>query len=173
MSDETPRDGNGKPTFERSAETQAIVDLIRSTSMEPGTEIPYERISEALGCDIINRRHSLYSAIRILAKEDGIVIGCVRSEGIKILTDVEIGHFGTDTRKRQGRMSKRMFRSMTMVRDYESMPLEERNRLDAERAYHSMVASISADRAIKKIEAKLDQSGRVLPLGKTLDALKS
>lgn len=166
-----------KPMFERSPDTQALVDWIRLQKPEPGKHFTYPEMTEVIGRDIQANRHILNSARRILEHEDDIVFGPLRGIGIIVLEDDEFSKLGSDQRRKIGRIGRRTFSKMNHVKNYAALSQDGRNSLDAERSFHAMVAEASLDRKMKKLLPRLSKmslgnSGRVLPVAQTLEALK-
>lgn len=71
--------------FERAKRTLKLAELFRGAN---GT-LSYAAITEHMGQDLSELRHTITSVRRYLERDEGIVFECVRGEGYRRLTDSE------------------------------------------------------------------------------------
>lgn len=71
------------PSFERSADTAAVINVLRACN----DEITYEHLSARSNLALSRMRQVLASARRVIRREDGILFGSVKGKGLKRLDD--------------------------------------------------------------------------------------
>jgi len=86
-------------TFERSADTAAVIAALRGCN----NEVSYKDLAGQAGLTLLRAKQVLASARRALRTESGILFGVIRGEGLRRLTDA-------DKVKKPEAFKKRVFR---------------------------------------------------------------
>jgi hypothetical protein len=86
-------------TFERSADTDAVIVALRGCN----NEISYKDMAKHAGLTLLRAKQVLPSARRALRAENGVLFGVIRGEGLRRLTDA-------DKVKKPEAFKKRVFR---------------------------------------------------------------
>ena len=160
-----------RPSFERSADTQALVDYFAQHA-EPGKTLTYEELSEVIGCNVRTRYWCLASAMRVARSELHIVMRAVRSVGVAVLDDHQIPRLGADATKRQVRASKRVLRDLAQVRNYDQLTADEQQQLTLHRGLHGLIA-YSGKKSVQERIGKLASGvSKTIPMTKLLEALR-
>lgn len=160
----TVMNGNS-PIPAMSADTRTLIDHLRSLAV--GEIATYADLSKAIAKDVRARRHSLHSAMRHLLRE-GKVFAAVMSVGIKRLNDQEIVAVGDEGLRRMRKMASRISRKLSCVTDFDALPEKQRHRHNALMSLSMAVGSITDSRRVEKLEQRVAQVGRSLPLASTL-----
>lgn len=150
-----------------SADTRVLIDHLRSLGV--GEVASYANLTKAIGKDVRARRHSLHSAMRHLLRE-GKVFAAVMGVGIKRLNDQEIVAVGDEGLRRMRKMANRISRKLSCVTDFDALPEKQRYRHNALMSLSMAVGSITDSRKVEKLEQRVAQVGRSLPLVQTLHA---
>lgn len=151
-----------------AGDTLTVMEKFKQTP--EGEIISYDELSEAIGRDI--RKSAYYcvtTARRKLLNEEHMVFAAVRNQGYKRLTDVDKVELGEYWRKRILRASGNGIKAVTSVDNYDALS-------DDKKVSHNKYATIfvlirrSAKAAtLKKIEIRVRETTKVLPLAKTLE----
>lgn len=121
------------PSFTRSHETQKLVDLFRSMSVE--SQMSYSEASRRLGFDVRSSSGAYHSARRVAAKEHGVIIDSIRSFGFVRLAGSGIVKRGDQhlsairRRARRGGMEMEIAISQNLTRDEMMLASEKLSRL--------------------------------------------
>lgn len=154
---------------ERSEETKMIINLF--LGLAPGETITKERVSAALGENVETHIGKIYVARSAVLKESAIVIEAVRCVGWKRLNGREPVYLGEQSRKWIHNKSKRTFQKITCA-NYNELSAEERIKYNLHASCFGALAAISTARAVKKIEARVQETQARLPLQRVLDLYK-
>lgn len=151
-------------TIELSQETRLAVLTLRAA--EVGETIKYATLSEAVGKDIRQHRHILYSAMRILLRER-IVFGCVEGTGMRRLNDTE--KVGTlDDRLARMRRSTRLGMKVLTSVDYNGLPATTRIRHNAGLSVLGAIGLMAKPDSMVLIEGAVKEKNRELAARNTL-----
>ena len=156
---------NRSPIPAMSADTRLLIDHLRSLGV--GAVASYADLTKTIGKDVRSRRHSLRSAMRHLLRE-GKVYAAVMRAGIKRLNDQEIVAVGDEGLRRMRKMANRISRKLSCVTDFDALPDKQRYRHNALMSLSMAVGSITDSRKVEKLEHRVAQVGRSLPLSSTL-----
>lgn len=158
-------------TSELSVEAKLLYE--RLVKCEVGDIVPYAELSNIAGRDVRQRaRGAMMTARRKVEREDRLVFGVVRSVGVKCLSDSQI--IGAQQAKidHVRRTVSRSSRQLKCVRDYSQLSRDEQIRHNAYLSIAGMIAHSTSGRQVKRIESRVADLGRVLPLGHLLEELR-
>jgi hypothetical protein len=158
---------------ETKIETQALTRLLLTA--EVGQTIAYEQLNAACGMNTQDdARGYLATARKNAEAELHCVFDTVFNVGLKRLEPAEYHGVGTKVRNGLRRKARRTFRRLTRITnaEYESLPAESRNALDAERTMLAFVSRASGNAARKKIEGVVQDQRQAIPFAKTLELFK-
>lgn len=165
-------DTTKRATFELAPETRVIAG--RLGRLQPGETVSYDELTQLIGRDVTgSARHILESARKRAEREQGIALGCVRSEGIKRLEDEHITDIGDDAIVRMRRQSKRA--SRRMLNAAQQVGPELSVKVHARASVLGAIALCANDKRTKQIEQQITSggNGQTLPAGKVLDLFKT
>lgn len=154
--------------FTRSLETQALVKLLSTD--EHADLFTYEELSEAAGIDA-KHHGALQSARHIVEREKGVVFETIRNVGIKRASDVEIVDAGCRAVSHIRNTAKRSIAKASCVKSVEALPNEKKAALNSHLTTVGMIHYVTTQSAQKKIEAKVTQTSKDLPVAEALAAL--
>jgi hypothetical protein len=162
-----------KPTItERSIDTETLVRHLRSLAV--GGFSSYEELGGLIGRDVQNgARHILSSAMRILLREDRIVLAPVRDEGLKRLNDLEIVATGLETTARIRRLARRGARKVTAVENYDGLPKDAQVAHNTHLSIFGAIGQFTRPRIVERLTGAVEKAQHRLPLAKLLEAVKS
>lgn len=162
------------PVFQVSIDTKTLADYLRGVAA--GQVVRYGDLSRLIGRDVQRSgRHALVGARRVLQRE-AMEFEAVAGVGIKRLSDSEIARLATPVIKHIGRAARRGLRRLSSVRDFASLPNEDKVARNAGGACLGAIAHFSDPRQVKRIEGVVTSSQTALPPADTVqliaDALK-
>ncbi len=165
-------ENNKKLSFsERARATKILIELLASAKFEQ--VLTYKDLTRSIGLDVQGKaRHNLGSARKIVERENRILFSTVPKVGIKRLLDNEIYTAGVETRRVFSRKARRTALKLECVDSFGSMSPIEQNRLNGERTLNAMQQTVSSDRAVRRIGAKVAEERNVLVLAQTLDEIR-
>lgn len=159
---------NATPDFSRSTQTLALIEVLREAPI--GSVLTYGHLSKAIGEDVQNgARHFLYSAMRAV-RDDGIIFGTVRMQGVKRLTAEELPAIGDAALLHIRRSSRSARKKMNAVNTMNDAPNEVRVKINAQASLLGAIEHFSTGKAVTKT-AEVATHGPVPPM-KLLEALK-
>lgn len=154
-----------------SVDSKAIYD--RLVRLEVGEMVTYSELSNLINRNIQSKegRFHLYTAQRRALNENYMVFGCIRNMGVKRLNDEEIVGTGHHTIGRIRRMSRRGFRVVTAVKEFDKLP-------NAVKIQHNTYASLlgamslaTTEIRVRKLEDRVQVAQCKLSLEGTLKAI--
>ena len=154
-------------TFERSAETQWLVDYLRDKD-----EASYEDLSRVCGVQDVRKQAQgpLYSARRILQRDEQIVFGVVRGWGLKRLDNV--GLLGAlSSKAKMMRNMARSGRKLSVCVSERDLDESQRSELLTKQSLFALVDALKATK-LKQIESNVKKKLRPLNMGEMLSALR-
>lgn len=121
-------------------------------------------------CSVIDG--ALMTARRMAERQDRLVFGVIRTVGLQCLSDQAI--IGAQQAKLDHvrRTARRSARQLACVREYAQLSREEQIRHNAYQSINAAIAFTTRAPQIKRIESRVADLGRVLPLGQLLEELK-
>lgn len=158
------------PDFSRSVQTNALIDVLRAAQI--GTVVSYAALSEAIGEDVTECRHYLYTAMNTLQGE-GIAFGTVRGEGVKRLVSEEIPAIGDSAMAHIRRTSRRARKRMGVVGSMNDVPNEVRIKVNATASMLGVIENFSSNKSRKVVESEVTKTNGPIPPMKLLEALKA
>jgi hypothetical protein len=157
------------PDFARSTQALALIETLRTAPI--GSVVSYARLSEAIGEDITDCRHYLYSAMKAL-QDEGVAFGTVRTEGIKRLVSEEIPAIGDAAMQHIRRTSRRARKRMSVVNGMNDVPNDVRVKVNTTASLLGVIETFSQNKARKVVEAEAERVKGVIPPMRLLEALK-
>ena len=159
-----------KPLFQQSFETQAAIACLEDVAV--GGLVKYLVLSEAMGVVAqAGGQASIRSARRYLERESDMVFGVIRGVGLKRLNDIEIIGTGAEGLAKSRRAARRAGRRMTCV-VFEKLARPDQIRQQAYRSLFNAMDALGKATSVRKLEATVTKTQRVLPLNATLEAFK-
>ena len=152
--------------FEKSADTKIIESVLAEANV--GDLITYEQLSKAIGRDVrVHALASLSSARRSLLASNKYVFGVERGVGLRRLDDTQIVDASEYDRKKMKRQANRSLRKLSVV-DFDNLPEQKKRQHIVASAQFGAIEMFATKNATKKIESKIDDSKKALPIGETL-----
>ena len=163
---------NGKqPIGQYSIDVKTLVDQGKEVAVS-GMWL-YDEMRQATGR---NPQGSLRSALgrarRILERDYNVVFGVVKNVCLMHLTDEETIKSGQPTIDHIRRMSKRAGRRITSLKDPTSVRTDLQLRQYTELSLFLALAHMTTGKQVARLEKKIKESKKELPLAKTLEAFK-
>ncbi len=157
----------------REASADARLIYKRLAEMNIGDFISYRDLSGLIGRDVQKEgRGYLNTARGMCEREDGKTFGTVRNEGIKCLASAEIINTAAHAIGHIKRTSRRSLKRMQCIEDVSALPNDERIRLNTYASILGVMTVMGTGKAIKKIEARVQETQEMLPYVKTLEAFR-
>lgn len=151
---------------EKSADTKILETVLAEANV--GDLITYEQLSKAIGRDVRKfALSSLSSARRGIFNAKRYVFGTEKNVGLRRLNDNEIVDSTEHDRKKLRRAAKRTINKLGVV-DFDNLTPEKKRQHIVASAQMGAVEMFAGKNATKKIEAKVNDSSKVLPIGETL-----
>lgn len=162
-----------KLTFQLSDETKIVVSLLRE--LNEGDVLPYTGIQSALGYPSVEPcRSAIYSAQRVLMKEQGYVFGTERKIGVKRLKDDEkIAAMHGATKRAQS--SCKRGKRISMHLDWSKLTPEQQEEARMLQTVDGVVIELTKEKNLQKMQSLLPATKEMagLPPAKALDIIKS
>jgi hypothetical protein len=153
-----------------SALTTQLIDVLRS--VQAGDTISYEVLTTTIDRNVRKEaRHLLYSARRILRREDAIVFGVTSGVGLRRLTDSEIATSGSSFLRHINRTSRRAVQTLGCVQDFPRLKPDEQIKHNMAMSLFGVFHEITKTRGLKQIEATVAIMQKSLPYKETIRAL--
>lgn len=144
-------------------DTVALVAVLSNAPR--GEIIPMKAFSDAIGRDINRCRHLLYSAIRVIERNEGAVFACIRKEGYRRMASSEIAKIGQTARSRIRRTARRGQKSIAAgIAGANDLTNEARVKLLQEQSALGLLEHLARDRSLPQIP---EQVTRPLPVAQT------
>jgi hypothetical protein len=160
---------SNKPSFELSADSRFLLQELRKIRV--GETVVYDALSTAIGRPVRGNFSSLQTAVRRLLRDDGIVFANVRGVGFKRLDDASIVRLGESETDATRRRARRTVRKLTSIRDYAALTPAMQLRHTALVSVNAMVADVTRDQSVKKVEHASGGRSGELPIAQTIKAL--
>lgn len=152
-----------------SAHTTTLIETLRTVPV--GATVSYEILTAAIGANVqAEARHILASARRIVRREDSMVFGVIRGEGLRRLTDSEIATAGSSFLRHVNRTARSGVQTLACVQDFNKLKLEEQIRHNTHLSLLGVFYEVSKTRGIKQIEAVVSVMQKSLPYKDTIRA---
>lgn len=158
-----------RATFEMSVDARLLLQEFKKANV--GDIVDFKALSVAIGRPVRNVPGALQTALRVALREDNLNFGNVRGVGYKRLSDIEIVNQGEHAIVGTRRRAKRIARKLSAVVDYAAMPPSAQLRHSALMSVNAMIADVTREHAIKRVEKAVTGSAALLPIRDTLKAL--
>jgi hypothetical protein len=146
----------------------------RLKQIEPEEPILYQELSEVIGRDVQKgARYVLDAALKVALREDRIVFGTIRGEGIVRLPDVGIVDKGAGGISRLRRLARRHAKILACVKDFDSLPNEHKIRHNSHLSIFGAIRQFTRPAAVARVEAAVNAAQAVIPAAKTLEAFRN
>lgn len=161
-----------RPIGTLSIDVKTIYDRLILSSV--GDIVKYDDMSAMIGRDIrsVRAQWILGSARRRALVQARMLFAAVPKVGIQRLNDSQIVDTGDDALKRIHRLSLRTGRKMTAIQNFEALPAAKKLQHNTQVSALAMLAHMTKDGQMKKLEAAVSKAQVALPLQKTLEAFK-
>jgi len=159
-----------RPRFERSIETQLIIDRLSKCTLdsEESRTVTYEEISKIVRYNIQKRRSCLDSARKILLSEKRM-FGVITNVGIYLMDDEEVAISSGKPVKKIHSTANRGKKQLTAIGDYNKLSDEAKRKYNLNNTLLTFTAKSTTTKAIKKIEDKVSEQGDTLSYRATLE----
>jgi hypothetical protein len=158
-------------TFEASPDTRLLRAKLKS--IEIGQSVTYAELSQVISRPVSGSSVPLRSALRGLLHDEQRVFGVIRGVGVKRLADPEIVEASDSDVDSIRRKAKKAARKLTAIQDYAQLDPAHQLAHTARLSIVGAIASMTTDKAIKKIEAVSSGRASELPIAETLRAFTS
>lgn len=159
-----------KSIAELSIDTRVLVSVLNRVAT--GALLAYETLSKAISRDVQgDSRAVLSSARRIVQRDYGIVFACVSGVGLKRLSSADVVDQSSRHIEKSHRCAHRGIKELSSV-DTSQLTNDQAVSFSARVSHLGVIANMTTDRAIKKIENVQQASQQLLSLAQTLDAFK-
>lgn len=148
------------PRFQPSLDVKTLSELLLSA--EIGEVVTYEKMTEAIGRNILNSRSTLSSAMRGVQNSHQFVFSCVPTVGYKRLTNSEIVGKGEQFIKHIKRTSKRGAKNLACVQ-YDELTQDDKTSHNTRMTIFAMVQDNVSTKTTKIIEKMVSDSNAALP----------
>lgn len=155
--------------FTQSFETQQLVKYLADESHDP--IFTYAELSKVAGVDIQDKRSPLRSACDIVQREHHIVFHNVRGVGYQRADDKAIVQGSTKGVSRIRNIARRTLKALGCVRKFSELPDALKVQHNVQASAYGMIYHATTNSAHRKIESKVAEANKQLPLAETLAAL--
>lgn len=154
-----------------SIDTKTVVNVLKDIPV--GGFIEYDTISSSIGRNVQGvARGVLESARRICEREYNIVFGVVLNKGLRHLTDEETAKLARPWFDHVRRGSRRTARRIASIKDGASISQEAMREQFTGLSLIGALVHMTTGKKIARLEGKVEEAARELPLQKTLDAFR-
>lgn len=159
------------PTFRLSQDTRCLIDRLLALRDQPGKLVTYKELSDELGQDVqTSAWAAVASARRYLLREHQLVFGIVRNQGLQLLSDSEKVQTDASFLSRIRRTARRGAATQFAVVDFTALKRDEQIRHNVAVSAFGAMIHFSKPTAMKKLEERVSETQKALPLAKTLEA---
>lgn len=154
-----------------SIDVKTICDLLRTVKTDEVAT--YSDLSKLIGRSVRdNNSWILSSARKRLLSQDGILFGTIPNVGLKRLRDADIIAASRDELSRVHRGALRGMRKIRAIQDYESLSHEQKVLHGVTASALGIIAHVTKEKQLARIQEKIEKSPTTLPLQRTLDAFR-
>lgn len=160
------------PRFQVSVDVKTIAERLKNTAV--GDVVTYDDLSKLIGRDVRNgARHVLNGARRyLLVRDRHMIFGIVTSLGVKRLNQKEIVDTGEYATSRIRKMARRSAILIGEGVDRNSLDEPTRVKYDRHTALlGGALGSLLHHKSIAKLDKKILEAQKALPLAQTIKAL--
>lgn len=154
--------------FQRSEESQLLYEFLKTK--KKGDIISYAELSRAGTHDVQKRRGPLYTARRVLQRDDRMVLDTIPKVGLKVLSDSEVVGSAPTSLGRVRRAMRRATKRITAV-DFEALTNEQKQKHNTNLSVFLVVHHMCKPKSVEKLAPRCEQSK--LPVKKVLEAFIS
>lgn len=161
-----------RPIGTLSIDVKTIFD--RLTKCSVGDIVNYEDMSAIIGRDIRGEKASwiLSSARKRALTQARMLFGAVPNIGIQRLNDSQIVDTGNHALRCIHRASMRAGRKMTAIQNFEALPADKKLQHNTQISALAVLAHVTKEGQMKKLEGLVSKAQVALPLQKTLEAFR-
>jgi len=157
--------------YERAIETDLLYGTLRE--VKPNKSISYADLSELIGADVQknNARGYLYTARRLCETDHDIVFEVVRNVGLKRIVNDDVMGVAESAFSSIRRKAGKTIKTIKTV-NYKALSNEGKTKHNASITLMGTISLFSKKRSQLLLEDKARETGKALPLGKTLELFK-
>ncbi len=138
-------------------------------SVAVGERVTYEQLTQCIGRNVQDKAYgALTTARRMAQRENRIVFGVVRGQGLIRLNDSDIVDAGSNGLAKTRRVVKKHAKILSCVQDFNQLSNEEKLRHNAALSLYGAIAQATKPTTVKQVESAVNASAGALPVGKTL-----
>lgn len=137
-------------TFERSADTDAVIVALRGCNGEIG----YNELAKQAGLSVQRMKQVLSSARRALRSESGKLFGTIKGEGLRILTDADKVKKPEAFKKKVFRGAGREIKDLATISDFGNLSKTDQHNVTTNRT----VLNVLRQQALVKPEPKKQET---------------
>lgn len=163
-----------RPSVTTATDRRLLID--RLLEVPVGEVLTYEAITDLLGRDVRTTsacRSALHSALNHLRRHRSAIYAAVPKVGYKRLDDCGKVTAAESTMRRAHRAAHRSAAILAAVEKFDAMPEDSRTRHNALMSIAGAIALGTSKKSLDKVQERVREVGRVLPLQRTLDAFAS
>jgi len=143
----------------------------RLAKVSIGEVVTYEELSKAANVNVLTHRWLLMTARNLARRQQSMIFSPVLGVGLKRLDDVGIAQDVRRDRKAIHKKTVRSLRKVECVQDLAAMPAKERTDLLVTASCLGAIAHASHGGTMKKLEGKVQNATKQLPVSETLAAI--
>lgn len=160
-----------RPLFIVSIDVKTCYERLVKTSI--GDLVSYSELESLLGRTVREKGAWILSSARRRAfVQDNMVFAVIPKQGVKRLSDAEIVDSSNDALVRVHKASLRAARRLGAVRDFESLSSQQKIKYNLQASAFGLLAHLTKESQLKKLESKVQAATKSLPLQRTLDAFR-
>jgi hypothetical protein len=151
--------------FEKSQDTKILESVLKG--IEVGQTVTYEQLSKAIGRDVREHARSSLDTARRGVLKLGIVFDVEQNVGLVRLNDAQIVNSTERDRKSISRKARHTLNKLSVAK-YENLDDEAKRKHVTMSAQMGALQMFSAKSTTSKIESKVSNDTKELPIGETL-----
>ena len=165
------KNGDKRPIGSLAIDSKQLVERMAAT--KPEEVLTYEEMSLLIGRNVQTAaRGNLATARHICQKQYNIVFGVIPNIGIKHLNDVDTINTGQSSIDHIRRTARRAAHRIVSLKDPDSVPNEVKIRQFTYLSVAGALVHMTQSKQVAKLESKVAEGQKELPLAKTLEAFK-
>jgi len=156
--------------FEMSSDARLLIQALQGVG--ESEEITYLSLSGAIGRDVRKHAYSALQTARKHLEDDGILFDTVNGVGLKRMTAGDIAKgVGSRGVRSIHRMARRSIKRLSCAA-HGDLTNDEAIAMNTSASVLGVLHECSKAKSVKAIEAKVQDSGAELPVGKSLELFK-
>lgn len=156
---------------EISVDAQLLIKRLKE--VKKGESVTYSELSKLISGDVLKGdRYALVRARHRLFKDERVVFGTIRNQGLKRLEDADHIGIGEAATNRVRRISRRSAEKM-LCADFDKLNNDQKIEFNTHISVLGALAMVTKADRIRQVKAAVSVSHEKLALGPTLEAFKA